>query len=219
MVDAGTASDRPRRGRPPRTAAQRASHREQLVRRSIGVIRHAGSEVSLDELAAGIGVSKPVLYDEFGSRLGVADAVAAALARQLERTVAAQLADPDRTDVDHLIDALTETFITLVDEEAELYEFIVRAFWNDGRGLLGNPLVRLLHERVQPIVAARSAVGDDELTILIDGMYGFMLASVQSWKVEPRLSRDEMVKMIGTVLQAALRGVERSSRPDVSPRS
>jgi AcrR family transcriptional regulator len=212
MVYVANNSNAPRRGRPPRSPEERAARRDNLVRAAMDAIRAAGPDVAIDELAARVGVSKPVLYAELGNRVGVADAIAEALARDLEHDVIRTLSTASGLDIDRLIEALTDGFITMVDDEAALYEFIVRAFWNDGRGLLGNPLVRILHERLEPIVSARSAVGTDELAILLDGVYGFMLASVQSWKAARSLSRDQMAVLLATVLREALRGVERGGR-------
>ncbi|MCX7620023.1 MAG: TetR/AcrR family transcriptional regulator [Acidimicrobiales bacterium] len=186
--------------------------RDELVRAAIGVIHDNGPELTLDELANNLGVSKPVLYAEFGNRVGLADAIAEALARDLELEVAQTLATHPVLDLARLIDVLTDAFITLVDDEAALYEFVVRAFWNDGRGLLGNPLVRILHERLQPIVARTASVSDEELTILIDGVYGFMLASVQSWKSSRSLTRQQVATLLSTVLREAVHGAEESRR-------
>jgi len=203
MVDVAKSHPTRRKGRPPRTAEQRAANRSSLVAGAIAAIRELGPELTLDELAAGAGVTKPVLYDEFGGRIGVADAIAEQLTLELERTVARQLGNP-RVGVDQLIHAITDAFITLIDDDNDLYEFVVRAYMSDGRPLLSNPIVRLLHERVEPLVSVRSDVGAEELRILTDGLYGFVLAAIQSWKAERTLSREAMVAMISNIVREAL---------------
>jgi AcrR family transcriptional regulator len=49
-------------GRPPRTAEERAAQRTRLVDAAMAAIRTHGPDVSVDEIAAAAGVSKPVLY-------------------------------------------------------------------------------------------------------------------------------------------------------------
>lgn len=209
MANVASADPPRRKGRPPRTPEQRAAHRLSLLDGAIGAIRAFGPGLTLDQLAGGAGVTKPVLYDEFGGRTGVADAIAERLARDLERTVGRRLVTEQQFGVDVLIHAITDAFVGLVDDEGDLYEFIVRAYAQDGRDLLGNPIVRLLHERVEPLVSDRSTVGDEELRILVDGLYGFVLAAIQSWRSERRLSREEMVTMLSAVVREALSAMAR----------
>lgn len=68
-----------RRGRPRLTDEQRAAQRSELLASAMDSIRARGPELSLDDIAADSGVSKPVIYGHFGDRLGLADAVAVEL--------------------------------------------------------------------------------------------------------------------------------------------
>jgi len=179
----------------------------------IEVIRTDGPDPTLDDLAAGVGMTKPVLYDEFGSRLGIADAIAKHLTSQLENGVATRLSAAQPFGTDLFIYTITDAFLALVVDDAELYEFIVRAYTNDGRGLLNNPIVQVLHDHVEPLVRSMSNVGGEELRILIDGLYGFVLAAIESWKAQPQLSRETIVVMITSILHQALVTVASDTPP------
>src|SRR5581483_949637 len=72
----------------PAGAARTASRRrvgDRLLASVIACVRGRGPHVSVDELARASGVAKPVLYDVFGDRRGIAAAVAGELADMIER--------------------------------------------------------------------------------------------------------------------------------------
>ena len=53
----------------------------------MGAIRVHGPDVSVDDMAAAAGVSKPVLYGEFGDKVGIGEAIAVELGERGERVV------------------------------------------------------------------------------------------------------------------------------------
>jgi AcrR family transcriptional regulator len=180
----------------------------------IAAIRQTGPDISLDEIAARAGVSKPVLYGEFGSRVGLADTLALQLADRVQTAVLVSLGAADQPDVGTIVDAIVDAFLTLVEGENAVYRFIVRTMQSDSRGLLDNPLVRVLHERIEPFVtAAAPGVTPAELSILSDGVYGFMFAAVESWHADRRLGREAMVSMTGGIIAEGLRMIAKRSGP------
>ena len=198
----------PRRGRPPRTAAQRAAQRAALVEGAIEAIRSGGADQSLEDMAATIGVSKPVLYDEFGGRLGLADEVAVVLAGQVEQTVLARLTAGGSFSVGTAIHAVVEALVDLIEHEPELYTFLVRSVRTSDRGFLDNALVRVIHERTSVLLGGiTKGVDEDELALLVDGVYGFVFASVESWQATHAPSRDRMVDLIASMIELGLRAL------------
>jgi AcrR family transcriptional regulator len=174
----------------------------------VAAIRRTGPEISLDEIAASAGVSKPVLYGEFGSRVGLADALSLQWADRVQASVLERLAAAGEPGVGTIVDAIVDATLTLVEEEHEVYRFIVRTMQADSRGLLDNPLVRVLHERIAPFVTAVApGVTPAELGILTDGVYGFMFAAIESWHHDKRLSREAMVTMTAGVIADGLRTI------------
>jgi AcrR family transcriptional regulator len=203
------ASDTPPRprGRRPRTDGERAERRARLVAAAIEAVRHHGSDVSMSEIATVAGVSKPVLYDEFGDKLGVADAVAVHLAEGVERELLEQLTQRGSFDVTIAVDVLIESLVTLIDGEPELYGFLVRSIRTSERGLLDHALVRVIQERAAALLGGLlPGATPRELRILTDGWFGFVLAAVESWQRDKTLDRDEFVALLSSVLRAGFAG-------------
>lgn len=195
-----------RRGRPPRSAAQRAEQRDRLVDALIEAVRTGGWDQSLDDLAAGAGVSKPVLYDTFGGRAGLADAVAVVLARRVEEDVFTRLEAGSAAELDDILHAIVSVLVELIDTETELYAFVVRTLRSDERRFLDNALVRVLHERATTLVQAFVPDIDEvDLHLLVDGVYGFVWAMVESWQERRTADREHVVELLSTVMRAGLR--------------
>jgi AcrR family transcriptional regulator len=193
-----------RRGRPRRTPAERAEQRDRLVEAAMETVRERGPDVSMDDLARGAGVSKPVLYREFGDKRGVADAVAVALAHRLEARAAADLAGEPMA-IPSVVRATVSALIDLIDTEPELYAFIVRAIRTGDRGLLDNGLVRVIQQRLTVLVGLLLPGLDPvRLRALTDGLFGFGFAAVESWTSHRELSKDELIEALSVVVQAGI---------------
>src|SRR5437016_10148188 len=125
-----------RPGRPARTEQERAAQRARLLDSSMDAIREQGPDISIDELAAAAGVSKPVLYDEFGGKLGIADALAVVLAQNVERNVMKRLASGPTIDAETAVRLAITSLINLIVDEPNLYAFLVRSMRSTDRGFL-----------------------------------------------------------------------------------
>lgn len=206
-VVSSAAAPRPR-GRRPRTDDERAAHRARLVAAAIDAVRAHGPDAAMHDIAERAGVSKPVLYDEFGDKLGVADAIAVELAGRLERDLIAALASGGPFDATALVDGLVGSLIELIDGEPELYRFLVRSIRTGERGgLLDNALAHVIRERAAALFGVLSpGAPPRELRLLTDGWFGFVLAAVESWQVDKDLDRDEVAALIATTLRAGLSG-------------
>ena len=198
-------TDGPRpRGRPRRTEAERDEQRTRLVEAAIEAIRRRGPDQPLEELATAAGVSKPVLYDAFGGRSGLADAIALVLAGQVERSVVERVGPG--VDLDDILHAIVAVLVELIDEDHHVYAFVVRTLRADERRFLDNALVRVLHDRATELVHTFApGVGDVDLHLLVDGVYGFVWAMVESWQENRVTDRDHLVELLSTVIRAGLR--------------
>ena len=194
-----------RRGRPRRSPAEKEEQRARLVDAAIEALRASGPDQSLDELAAAMGVSKPVLYDSFGGRSGLADAVAVVLAGQVEAAVFDRLGTAG-TDLDDILHAIIAVLVELIDTDVELYAFVVRTLRADERRFLDNALVRVLHDRATVLVRTFVPdIDDTDLHLLVDGVYGFVWAAVESWQEDRATDRDHLVQLLSSVIRAGLR--------------
>jgi AcrR family transcriptional regulator len=214
MAAESAAPQERRRGRPPRTEEQRASQRARLIEAAMVAIRKGGPDVSIDDMAAAAGVSKPVLYDEFGGRLGLADAIAVLLAEQLERQVVADLTSGVTFDLELAVRAVVDALVTLIDDEPELYAFLVRTIRTSDRGFLDNALVRVIHDRASVVMGTLApTLPADDLAILTDGVFGFVFAAVESWKSTKKLEKSEMVRTLTVVIREGFRGLAEDLLP------
>lgn len=171
-------------------------------------VRRYGPEISLDQMAEVADVSKPVLYAEFGDKTGIVDAMAVVLAGRVEETVIGRVRAEGTFDTDHIIGAIIDALINLIDDEPELYSYIVRSLRMRDRGLLDNALVRVIHERAAFIVGAQGQdLIEGELDILADGVFGFLFGVIESWVASRRPAKDELIASMTAAVRAGLGAV------------
>ncbi len=167
-------------------------------------VRRRGADCSMDDMARTAGVSKPVLYSEFGDKHGVADAIAVTLAHRLETRAAADLAG-QQLDIPSVVRATISALIDLIDTEPELHQFIVRSIRSGDRGLLDNALVRVIQERLT-VLMGLLLPGPDQVRLraLADGLFGFGFAAVESWTSHRELTKEELIETLSTVIQGGI---------------
>jgi AcrR family transcriptional regulator len=189
-------------GRPSRTESQRSLQRQRLLDDAIAAIRLHGSGVSVENIAAHAGVSKPVIYAEFGDKAGLADALALERAQQMERSLIAGLAAGEPLDTTGAVQLGASALIGLVVDDPEVYGFIQRSMRVSDGGVLDNPLVRILHDRVEMLISLLAPDADKAMvSVVTDGMFGFIFAMVESWQVAQEPSQEEVVHVIVRLVQ------------------
>ena len=175
-------------------------------------VRRHGPEVSIDAMADAAEVSKPVLYSEFGDKTGLVDAMAVVLATRVEREVTDRVLAAGTLDPRSIIGAIIESVINLIDDEPNIYLYIVRSFRMRDRGLLDNALVRVIHDRSALILGAMvDELPDAELDILVDGVFSFVFGVIESWVDKRQPPKDQLVAMMTAAIGAGL--AEVAARP------
>src|SRR5580700_10607915 len=104
-------------GRPSRTQSERTQQRQRLLDDAMEAIRRSGPAVSVENIAAFAGVSKPVMYAEFGDKAGLAEALALVRAQEVERTWIAELAARPALDTSEAVRLGANALIGLVVDE------------------------------------------------------------------------------------------------------
>lgn len=114
-----------RRHRPdPDRGDRRAKRREELLDAAAGVVRREGPGASMDDLAAGAGVTKPILYRHFGDRAGLVGALAERFAAEItDETRRALRIDAEPRS---LLEATIDTYLRRVEEHPEIYRFLTQ---------------------------------------------------------------------------------------------
>jgi AcrR family transcriptional regulator len=111
-------------GRPEPTEEEREARKAVLLDAAVDAIRRHGPDVSMEDLAKAAGVTKPILYRNFGHRDGLTSALAARFADGLQQTLLSAMAagNPPGETLVKTIDA----YLEFVERDPEVYRFLVR---------------------------------------------------------------------------------------------
>jgi AcrR family transcriptional regulator len=184
-AESGALSDSPR----CRADQRRARRREKFLDAAIETIRTIGADATMADLAAGAGVSKPVLYTHFGDRLGLTTAVMARLGEifEAERQANSGERQPELSE-------LIESFVRFVEQDPEIFRWALRGT-PDHSTLLAECLAatiqgRQLHNIIETAVDDGTPETADVTSLAIAG---FAVAAVDLWLARHAISRDDLV--------------------------
>ena len=111
-------------GRAARWEEHNSQRRRELVESTLRAIRAHGAAVGMDEIAAMAGTSKTVIYRHFGGRTGLYKAVVESVHSYIATNVRGAV-EATRLDPAHLVRALTDVYLGLVERDPEIYRFVV----------------------------------------------------------------------------------------------
>src|SRR5262245_12795373 len=219
----------PRRTRsrsPEQSSARLRAQREELLHAAQRAIRQRGAGVSMEDVAAEAGITRPILYRHFGDRRGMAEAlrdsvigamlglgsVAGADRRSsMEERIAALY--PETRDVDGLIGVLaswTTGFASFVEANRELYRFlrkegVMDVKWELPRGEWSDPIADNIGRSLAAIFADR---GLDRASARTWGyaLVGMVGGALEWWAVTHDRDRLEVERALRRPTRAALRG-------------
>ena len=118
MADATTRKRRP--GRPK--GGQVVADRSQLLAAAADVIRAQGPDATMDEIAAGASVTKPILYRTIGDKAALVAALSESLIDQIDRSV--NTAAGAATDPAAAFEAAIRGYVAAVDADRNLFLFV-----------------------------------------------------------------------------------------------
>ena len=196
------------------SSTRRALRREEFLDAADQAIRRDGAGVTMADVAAAAGVTKPVLYRYVADKDDLVGALAVRYAARIEALVEAgtAAAEDPRTMIERTIDA----YLTFIESEPEIYAFLVHRAPVDAPGMaeyLQRFTAQLAH-RISVIVADELArVGKDTAgaEAFAHGMVG-MVQSTGEWWLSGRsdgagMSREELVGHLTRVLWTGLAGL------------
>lgn len=115
-------------GRSARWDVHRAQRREELLGYVVAAVREHGAGVGMDQIAAAAGTSKAVFYRYFSDKADLYRSVGRRLADNLVASVTAAVGVHHTEDgADHraMLAAGVNAYLRLLDEDPELYRFVV----------------------------------------------------------------------------------------------
>jgi AcrR family transcriptional regulator len=108
----------------PARTLERAQRREQLLDAADRVICRSGPGVSMDEIAAEAGITKPILYRHFGDKDGLFEALAQ---RYVDQLMGELDAGPSPGDARARLAARIDAYLGYVERNPERYRFLLGA--------------------------------------------------------------------------------------------
>ena len=195
-------------GRKRRWHRHKVERRNELVDGTLEAIRRLGSNVSMDEIAAEIGVSKTVLYRYFVDKNDLTTAVMMRFARTtLIPNMAAALSS--NLDGYALTREIIRVYVHTVANEPEPYRFVMAnnsasksKAVAESETIIARMLAVMLRRRM--VAAGMDTGGLEPWAFHIVG--GVQLAT-HSWMSHPRMSADELIDYLTMLSWSALCGI------------
>jgi AcrR family transcriptional regulator len=201
------AADEPEDGRRTRWREHRESRREQLVLAAVAAIDRHGPTVSIGQIAAEAGVSKPVLYRHFTDKDDIHTAVGQwGATLVLERLLPPLLSDqPVRARVSAAVDA----YLATIEEHPSVFLLLVRHRVGadvdplaDGKAGIASMLARVLGDSLRELGV--DAGGAEPWA---HGLVGLGLATGEWWLDRRTMSRSHVGAYLSDFVWHALEGV------------
>jgi AcrR family transcriptional regulator len=195
-------------GRKRRWHQHKVDRRNELVDGTIEAIRRLGRHLSMDEIAAEIGVSKTVLYRYFVDKNDLTTAVMMRFTQTMliPNMAAALSSNLDGID---LTRAVLRVYVDTVADEPEPYRFVMAnssasksKVIADSERIIARMIAVMLRRRMQQ--AGVETGGVEPWSYLIVG--GVQLAT-HSWMSNPRMSREELIDYLTMLSWSALCGI------------
>jgi AcrR family transcriptional regulator len=195
-------------GRRARWDEHRAQRREELLADVVAAVRAHGAGVGMDQIAAAAGTSKAVFYRYFEDKSDLYRLVGQRLATELLASISAAVGAEidDRT----RLEAGVQAYLRLLDEDPELYRFVVH---NPVAAGPDEPAVAGYSDLVSDLISAifRSRLDERGLAVEPAGPWGVAVvgavrAAGDWWLDHRELSRDRLAEYLIALLWHGMAG-------------
>jgi AcrR family transcriptional regulator len=194
-------------GRRARWTEHRRARREDLVAAAVEAVRVAGPEFSVDDVARSAGVSKTVIYRYFSDKDELIDAVlerisTAVLLPRLLGTLVLEHPDDRAT-----LRAVIAAFVSLIEDEPELYRFGYAHAGRSGRADLVANTEREIAEALGLIMSERLADAGqptDGAMTWAYGVVGMVQLAAHWWSAARAVPAAELVDQLTALADGGL---------------
>jgi len=188
---------------------RRARRRAEMVRAAMDAVRARGPGVSVAEIAAAAGITKPVLYRYFTDRADLQRAVGEQAAALLFERIAPELL-LDRPPVEQIRGGV-DAFLAGIEAEPELWRFVVH---HPVGNTTGEEIVEDVRQRIAAMLAAilrdrltRAGLPTDGTEAWAQGLVG-MVQSTGDWWLERRtITRADLTDHLTTLIWGGLAAI------------
>lgn len=193
-------------GRPPGPAPDPAQRRNELLDAAERVIARSGPDVSMDEVAAELGLTKPAVYRWLGSKAELIAALGERIGQRLRDDLAKAVVVPG--EVREVVRAAVDVFCRFVEEHPDLYQFMIQAPPSQpiGDGLTGRPFVWSIATELETSIAAtlEGAGGDPAVAGTWSyAVIGAVFVAAEGWRSIGGITRTELVEHLVELIAPA----------------
>jgi AcrR family transcriptional regulator len=187
-------------GRPK--GGQVVADRTQLLEAAAEVIRSQGPDATMDDIAAGASVTKPILYRTIGDRAALVEALSESLIDQIDRSV--NTASVSVTDPVASFEAAIRGYVVAVDADRNLFLFVNSA--PPGTEQFRRLVDRSAASMVSVFSAARANVGLDPggATTWAWAIVGALQMVTTMWLRDDDRDLDALVRDLSQLLWSGL---------------
>lgn len=192
----------------------RRERRSQLLEAAIREIRSTGPGATMEQLAKGGGVTKPILYRHFGDRDGLIAAIAEQFSAQLLASVEGPLLSS--TQPRELLVSTIDGYVRFLEGDPAVYGFLVQQ--TPIRGDEHNPigsLVDVLAKQIAQIAGEQLRMAGRDTGGAVPWAYGIvgMVHTATNWWLQDQtMTRDRFVGYLTTLLWDGLAGAGQPTR-------
>ncbi len=187
----------------PAPTTAREQRREALLDDLVAVVRSGGAFVTMEQLAAGCGVTKPILYRHFDGRDGLVHAIAERFVSQL-----ADALDPALRNEDPAVERLRaaiDAYLALLEREPDLYRFLSTHVGGD-RDVLAGMVAEHVALVLESLLATR-ATDADAARAWAYGLVGMVHLAGDWWIANRPYPRSTLVDHLTDLLGHGLIGL------------
>jgi AcrR family transcriptional regulator len=210
VVDVAGVSPTPQEssdGRRLRWTEHRRARREDLVAAAVEAVRASGPAFSVDDVARSAGVSKTVIYRYFTDKDELVDAVlerisTVVLLPRLMGEFAIEYPD-DRT----ALRAVIAAFVSLIEDEPELYRFAYAHTGRSGRADLVAATEREIAEALAALISTRlteHGLPSDASLTWAYGVVGMVQLATHWWSQARTVPASELVDQLTALADGGL---------------
>ena len=194
-------------GRRSRWTEHRRARREELVTAAVEAVRRTGPDFAVDDVARSAGVSKTVIYRYFTDKDELVDAVlerisGAILLPRLLGEIGAEHAD-DRA----ALRAVIAAFVSLIEDEPELYRFAYAQAGRAGRADLVAASEHQIAEALAALMVGRLAEADQPTGAAQTwayGIVGMVQLAAHWWSTARTVPATELVEQLTALAHGGL---------------
>ncbi|WP_093338992.1 TetR family transcriptional regulator [Pseudonocardia ammonioxydans] len=195
--------------KPDARSRRREERRTEMVEAAVEAIREHGPGVSVAQIAAAAGITKPVLYRHFTDRADLQRAVGERAADMLMERIYPVLA-VEAEPVEHVA-AVIDAFLGGIEDEPQLYRFVVAnpaepapgaEIVEDVQGRIAALLATLIGERLR--AEGRDSGGAEAWA---RGLIGMVQSAGEWWLDRRTMSRESLTGYLSALIWGGIAGV------------